>query len=79
MTTQGEILTYYEQLGVERDAEYSEILRAFKQKALASHPSRNPNDLTVNIAKFREVCEAFDVLSRGKSVVSMHSRIKSNI
>ena len=79
MTTQGEILTYYEQLGVERDAENSEILRAFKQKALASHPTRNPNDLTVNIAKFREVCEAFDVLSRGKSVVTMHSRIKSNI
>lgn len=66
MPTSGEVLTYYEQLGVSRDAEYSEILRAFKQKSIATHPSRNPNDLTVNLVKFREVCEAFDVLSHSK-------------
>jgi curved DNA-binding protein CbpA len=66
MATSGEILTYYEQLDVARDAPYSEILRAFKQKSLATHPTRNPNDLTVNIVKFREICEAFDVLSQGK-------------
>jgi uncharacterized protein (TIGR02145 family) len=35
----------------------------FKQKSLATHPTRNPNDLTVNMVKFKEICEAFDVLS----------------
>lgn len=38
----------------------------FKQKSLATHPTRNPNDLTVNTIKFRDICEAFDVLSQGK-------------
>lgn len=40
------------------------VLR-FKQKSLATHPTRNPNDLTVNTVKFRNICEAFDVLSHG--------------
>lgn len=31
---------------------------------MATHPTRNPNDLTVNTVKFREICEAFDVLSQ---------------
>ena len=62
-----ETLTYYELLGVKRDAPYSELVRAFKQKSLATHPTRNPNDLTVNTIKFREICEAFDVLSKGNN------------
>jgi len=32
--TSGEILNYYEKLGVSRDAGYSEILRSFKLKSL---------------------------------------------
>lgn len=30
---------------------------------MATHPTRNPNDLTVNTIRFRDICEAFDVLS----------------
>ena len=41
----------------------------FKQRSLATHPTRNPNDLTVNTARFRDICEAFDVLSQGKQIV----------
>lgn len=66
MSITGEILSYYETLGIQRDSNFAEILRAFKQRSLATHPTRNPNDLTVNTVKFREVCEAFDVLSQRK-------------
>jgi DnaJ-class molecular chaperone len=57
------VQTYYELLGVQREVPFYELLRAFKQKSLATHPTRNPNDLTVNTVKFRNICEAFDVLS----------------
>lgn len=31
--------------------------------ALASNPMTHPNDMIVNTVRFREVCEAFDILS----------------
>lgn len=84
MSITGEILSYYETLGIQRDSNYAEILRAFKQRSLATHPTRNPNDLTVNTVKFREVCEAFDVLSQRKylavtSLTCLSSRVASHL
>ena len=38
----------------------------FKQMAQATHPQTHPNDLIVNTVQFREICEAFDILSNGK-------------
>ena len=38
----------------------------FKEKALACYPPTHTNDLLVNTVLFKEVCEAFDILSNGK-------------
>ncbi|MHA1400108.1 MAG: molecular chaperone DnaJ [Candidatus Heimdallarchaeaceae archaeon] len=53
---------YYEVLGVSRDASESEIKKAFRKKAMQYHPDRNPDDPNA-AEKFKEVSEAFEVLS----------------
>ena len=53
---------YYEILGVARDADGDEIKRAFRKLARDSHPDANPDDPTAE-ARFREVAEAYEVLS----------------
>ena len=53
---------YYEILGVARDADGNEIKRAFRKLARDSHPDANPDDPTAE-ARFREVAEAYEVLS----------------
>ncbi|MEW6246338.1 MAG: molecular chaperone DnaJ [Nitrospirota bacterium] len=52
---------YYEVLGVDRSATRDEIKRAYRRLALQYHPDRNKSpDAT---AKFREIAEAYAVLS----------------
>lgn len=53
---------YYEILGVARDASADEIKKAFRRLARESHPDANPDDPTAE-ARFREVAEAYEVLS----------------
>lgn len=53
---------YYEILGVARDAGAEEIKRAFRRLARESHPDANPDDPSAE-ARFREVAEAYEVLS----------------
>jgi len=52
---------YYEILGVPRDATEGDIKKAFRQLAFKYHPDRNRDDGAE--AKFKEVNEAFEVLS----------------
>jgi molecular chaperone DnaJ len=52
---------YYEVLGVSRDATDEEIKRAFRRLAFEYHPDRNREDGAE--AKFKEVNEAYEVLS----------------
>lgn len=54
---------YYEVLGVARSADAAEIKKAYKKAALQHHPDRNPEDPTGAEAKFKEVSEAYSVLS----------------
>ncbi len=53
---------YYEVLGVGRDASIDEIKRSFRKLAKQYHPDMNDGD-KVSEAKFKEVNEAYEVLS----------------
>ena len=53
---------YYELLGVSKDASEKEIKKAFRQKALVTHPDKNNGDDT----KFKELNEAYAVLTDPK-------------
>lgn len=52
---------YYETLGVPRNANESEIKKAYRQLALQHHPDRNPGDKGSE-EKFKEAAEAYEVL-----------------
>ena len=54
---------YYQILGVQRGASESELKSAFKKMAVKHHPDRNPNNREAAEAKFKEINEAYDVLS----------------
>jgi DnaJ-class molecular chaperone len=53
---------YYETLGVKRNSSEEEIKSAYRKLARQYHPDRNPGDKQAE-AKFKEVQEAYDVLS----------------
>lgn len=52
---------YYEILGVERNAEETEIKARYRKLALQYHPDRNPNDPEAE-ERFKEASEAYEVL-----------------
>ena len=53
---------YYDVLGVRRDAEQSEIKKAFRKLARECHPDVNPGDAECE-AQFKEAAEAYEVIS----------------
>ncbi len=53
---------YYEVLGVDKSSDESAIKKAYRQLAKKYHPDMNPGDAEAE-AKFKEVNEAYDVLS----------------
>src|SRR5918996_5228221 len=53
---------FYEVLGVSKKAPADEIKRAYRKLARDYHPDRNPDDEKAE-ARFKEVQEAYDVLS----------------
>lgn len=56
---------YYEVLGVGRDADEAGLKAAFRKKAMQYHPDRNPDNAEAE-AKFKELNEAYQVLSDGQ-------------
>ena len=56
---------YYQTLGVKKDAKADEIKKSYRRLARKFHPDVNPNDKTSE-DKFKEVQEAYDVLSDEK-------------
>lgn len=55
--------SYYELLGIERDATEDEIKKAYRRKALELHPDRNYGKVEDVTALFAEVQSAYEVLS----------------
>jgi molecular chaperone DnaJ len=56
---------YYQILGVKKDAKADEVKKAYRRLARKFHPDVNPND-KLSEDKFKEVQEAYDVLSDEK-------------
>lgn len=56
---------YYAALGLQSDASLADIKKAFRQKASQFHPDRNT--ATDAAARFREIQQAYDVLSNDET------------
>uniref|UniRef100_A0A2K5Q951 J domain-containing protein n=1 Tax=Cebus imitator TaxID=2715852 RepID=A0A2K5Q951_CEBIM len=55
--------SYYEILDVPRSASADDIKKAYLRKALQWHPDKNPDNKEFAEKKFKEVAEAYEVLS----------------
>lgn len=54
---------YYEVLGVSSSASAEELKRAYRKLAMQHHPDRNPGSKAEAEKKFKEVSEAYEILS----------------
>uniref|UniRef100_A0A8C2MQR5 DnaJ heat shock protein family (Hsp40) member B2 n=1 Tax=Cricetulus griseus TaxID=10029 RepID=A0A8C2MQR5_CRIGR len=55
--------SYYEILDIPRSASPDDIKKAYRKKALQWHPDKNPDNKELAEKKFKEVAEAYEVLS----------------
>lgn len=56
-------MDYYKILEIEKTASKEDIQKAYKKLALKWHPDRNPNQKDVAEEKFKQIGEAYEVLS----------------
>ncbi|KAJ0985991.1 hypothetical protein J5N97_004347 [Dioscorea zingiberensis] len=54
---------YYKVLQVDKDAKEDDLKKAYRKLAMKWHPDKNPNNKKEAEAKFKEVSEAYEVLS----------------
>uniref|UniRef100_A0A665VCK0 DnaJ heat shock protein family (Hsp40) member B6a n=1 Tax=Echeneis naucrates TaxID=173247 RepID=A0A665VCK0_ECHNA len=57
------MVDYYQVLGVRRDASADDIKKAYRKLALRWHPDKNPENKEEAEKKFKELSEAYEVLS----------------
>lgn len=57
------MVDYYAVLGVNRDADEDTLKKTYRKLALKWHPDRNPDNKATAEKKFKEISEAYEVLS----------------
>lgn len=57
---------YYQLLGIDRNASDDEIKKSYRSKAMKFHPDRNKDNPEAAEAKFKQIKEAYEVLSDPK-------------
>lgn len=62
-TKQGQTKTHYEVLELARDASLKDVKKAYRRLAVLHHPDRNLGNEEEATVKFREISEAYEVLS----------------
>lgn len=60
------MVDYYKVLGVKKDASEADIKKAYRKLAMKFHPDRNPNNTDEAERKFKEIGNAYSVLSDTK-------------
>ncbi|XP_028611470.1 dnaJ homolog subfamily B member 6-like [Grammomys surdaster] len=60
------MVDYYEVLGLQRHASPEDIKKAYRKQALKWHPDKNPETKEAAERKFKQVAEAYEVLSDTK-------------
>lgn len=60
------MLDYYKVLGVDKQSSTGDIKKAYRKLALKWHPDKNPDNQTEANKKFKEISEAYEVLSDEK-------------
>ena len=69
---------YYEVLGVKKEATADEIRKAYKKLAIKWHPDKNPDNKEEAENKFKEISEAYSVLSDPEKKKEYDNRDKIN-
>lgn len=54
---------YYKTLGINKNASESDIKKAYRKLAIKWHPDKNPNNKTEAEEKFKDISEAYSILS----------------
>lgn len=60
------MVDYYKILDVKKGASEVEIKKAYRKLALLWHPDKNPDKVDEANRRFREIAEAYEVLSDGE-------------